>query len=281
MKLYTFDMGGQPHLGAERAGELIDLTAAGVAPDLLGLIALGGAGLQAARQALEERPAAVSIKDAQLYAPLHPGKILCSGINYQSHFAENPNAKLPDEPIFFAKLPNTVIGPGAAIRHGATTQLDYEVEFAAIMGRRVPSGEAIEELGGTVFGYTLLNDVSARDVQFKDSQITLGKNFDTFAPIGPCVVTVDEVPRPNAVALKATLNGRVMQDGNTSDWLFSLPQLLSALTRLMTLNPGDLVTTGTPAGVGFFQQPQVFMQVGDTIMIEAQGIGQLINTVEP
>ncbi len=130
-----------------------------------------------------------------------------------------------------------------------------------------------------IFGYTLLNDISARDVQFKDNQITLGKNFAGFAPIGPCILTADAMPHPDRVALRTRLNGRVMQDGNTSDWLFSLPRLIGHLAHVMPLEPGDIVTTGTPAGVGLFQKPPVFMRGGDVIEIEADGIGTLRNTI--
>ena len=130
-----------------------------------------------------------------------------------------------------------------------------------------------------IFGYTLLNDVSARDVQFKDNQITLGKNFDGFAPIGPCIVTADAMPRPDDVRLRTRLNGRTLQDGSTSDWLFPLPRLVAFLSHVMTLDPGDLVTTGTPAGVGLFQKPPVFMKPGDVIEIEAEGVGVLRNPI--
>ena len=126
-----------------------------------------------------------------------------------------------------------------------------------------------------IFGYTLLNDISARDVQFKDNQITIGKNLAGYAPIGPCIVTADELTRPDDVALKTRLNGRTLQDGSTSDWLFSLPQLISFLSGFMPLEPGDIVTTGTPAGVGAFQNPQIFMKAGDVVEIEAAGIGIL------
>ena len=126
-----------------------------------------------------------------------------------------------------------------------------------------------------IFGYTLLNDISARDVQFRDMQITLGKNLDGFAPIGPCIVTADALPRPDAVRLMTRLNGATMQDGNTSDWLFPLPELIAFLSGVMTLEPGDVVTTGTPAGVGTFRNPQVFMQPGDLVEIEAEGVGVL------
>jgi 2-keto-4-pentenoate hydratase/2-oxohepta-3-ene-1,7-dioic acid hydratase in catechol pathway len=128
-----------------------------------------------------------------------------------------------------------------------------------------------------VFGYTLLNDVSARDVQFKDNQITLGKNFNGFAPIGPCIVTADALTDPGRVRLQTRLNGRTMQDGNTSEWLFRLPRLLSFLSQVMVLEPGDIVTTGTPAGVGYFRKPQVFMKAGDVIEIEGEEIGVLRN----
>jgi 2-keto-4-pentenoate hydratase/2-oxohepta-3-ene-1,7-dioic acid hydratase in catechol pathway len=126
-----------------------------------------------------------------------------------------------------------------------------------------------------IFGYTLLNDISARDVQFKDNQITIGKNFAGFAPIGPSIVTADELSRPDAVALKTRLNGRLLQNGSTSDWLFSLPRLISFLSHYVPLEPGDLVSTGTPAGVGAFQKPQIFMKAGDVVEIEAAGIGVL------
>jgi 2-keto-4-pentenoate hydratase/2-oxohepta-3-ene-1,7-dioic acid hydratase in catechol pathway len=215
-----------------------------------------------------------------LLAPIpRPGKILCSGVNYRSHVDENPNARLPDEPFFFAKLPSAVIGPGEPIVHPRITQqLDYEVELAIVIGstmrRTVP-----EQVMQHIAGYTLLHDVSARDVQFKDNQITLGKNFDSFCPLGPCIVTADEVANPGNVRLRTYLNGRVMQDGTTRDWLFPLPRLLSFLSHVMTLEPGDVIGTGTPAGVGLFHKPPVFLQPGDKVAIEGEGIGRLENPV--
>jgi 2-keto-4-pentenoate hydratase/2-oxohepta-3-ene-1,7-dioic acid hydratase in catechol pathway len=186
---------------------------------------------------------------------------------------------MPTEPFFFAKLPSSVIGHGTPIVHPARTQqLDYEVELAAVIGRRLSRADE-REVSPALFGYTLLNDVSARDVQFKDNQITLGKNFDGFAPIGPCVVTADAIPNPDQVRLRTRLNGRTLQDGSTSDWLFSLPVLIGFLSHVMTLEPGDVVTTGTPAGVGLFQKPPIFMRPGDVIEIEAEGIGVLRNPI--
>jgi 2-keto-4-pentenoate hydratase/2-oxohepta-3-ene-1,7-dioic acid hydratase in catechol pathway len=186
---------------------------------------------------------------------------------------------MPDYPHFFAKISTAIAGPEDDITApAATRQMDYEVELAVVIGSRL-SRPREDEVMPAIFGYTLLNDVSARDVQFADNQITTGKNFDRFAPIGPAIVTADEMARPDRVGLKARLNGRLMQDGSTADWLFSLPRLIGYLAGIMTLEPGDLVSTGTPAGVGYFKQPQVFMRPGDVIEIEAEGIGTLRNRI--
>jgi 2-keto-4-pentenoate hydratase/2-oxohepta-3-ene-1,7-dioic acid hydratase in catechol pathway len=220
------------------------------------------------------------LETVKLLAPVpRPGKILCSGINYRGHLEENPGAKLPIEPFFFSKLPTAVIGPGEPIVHPRfTKQLDYEVEFAVVVGRSMketPAKSVMEH----VAGYTILHDVSARDVQFKDSQITLGKNFDTFCPLGPCIVTRDELPDTGNVRLRSFLNGKLMQDGTTADWVFPLPELLSRLSQFMTLEAGDIVSTGTPAGVGVFRKPPVFLKAGDTVRLEIDGIGVLENPV--
>jgi 2-keto-4-pentenoate hydratase/2-oxohepta-3-ene-1,7-dioic acid hydratase in catechol pathway len=302
MRLYTFQIDGTPRVGAEADGRLIDLQAAHTArtgaPDgapfgsMLDLILAGDAGLDLARQAVafametdssSSVPLSYDLSAVRVLAPLpRPGKILCSGVNYLGHLEENPGATLPDTPGFFAKLPSAVIGPGDPIVHPRmTTQLDYEVEFAAVIGKRIHrAGE--DEAMGAAWGYTILHDVSARDVQFKapqNNQITLGKNFDTFAPLGPCIVTADELTAPHNVRLRTLVNGRVLQDGSTDQWVFSLPYLLSFLSQVMTLEPGDIVTTGTPAGVGVFRKPPVFLQPGDVVRLEAEGIGTLENPV--
>ena len=187
---------------------------------------------------------------------------------------------MPDEPFFFAKMPSVVIAPGAPILHPPhSDQVDYEIEFAAVIGRPM-SFVAEDEVMSSLFGYTILHDVSCREVQFKSHQITLGKNFDTFCPIGPCVVTSDELTEPANVRLRTFLNGELMQDGSTADWIFSLPRLLSFLSRVMTLEPGDIVSTGTPAGVGLFQNPPRFLKPGDIVRMEAEGIGVLENPVQ-
>ena len=279
MKLVTFSRAGHDHHAGLLEGEAIAcLTSAGVARSVLEIIQGGEAAIKRARAALGSAPR-FALADVTLEAPVRPGKVLCSGINYKGHAAENPNAKMPTEPFFFAKLPSSVVGPEAPVaKPPETEQMDYEVEFAAVIGKPLhKAGEA--DVMPAIFGYTLLNDVSARDVQFKDNQITIGKNFAGFAPIGPCIVTTDEMTAPDRVALKTRLNGRTLQDGSTSDWLFSLPRLISFLSRFVPLEPGDIVSTGTPAGVGIFQKPPVFMKAGDVVEIEAEGIGVLRNPI--
>ena len=268
MRLYAFEASGVSYTGVEQDGKLASL------PSDLRTIIEGG-------NLVVPSDAPVFEFDAvRLLAPWVPGaKILCSGINYYGHFQENPNAKLPSSPFFFAKLPNTVIGPGdPIIKPHLTEQLDYEVELAVVIGKRLHHAPASKTMEA-VFGYTILHDVSARDVQFTDAQITLGKNFDTFAPTGPCIVTADAIPDPANVKLRTWVNGKMLQDGSTQDWVYPLPDILSALSQVMTLEPGDIVTTGTPAGVGYFQQPQVFLQVGDVVTLEVEGIGRLENPV--
>jgi 2-keto-4-pentenoate hydratase/2-oxohepta-3-ene-1,7-dioic acid hydratase in catechol pathway len=280
MKLVTFSHLGSthPHVGVLEADAVACLTKAGIADEMLQVIAGGAAVLTTIRQTSPQLTRH-ALDTVTLHAPLRPGKVLCSGINYRGHALENPNAKMPEEPFFFAKLPSSITGPEAGIvKSPLTNQLDYEVEFAVVIGRPLHRPRESEVMPA-IFGYTLLNDVSARDVQFKDNQITLGKNFAGFAPIGPCILTADAMPHPDRVALKTRLNGRVMQDGSTSDWLFSLPRLIGHLAQVMPLEPGDIVTTGTPAGVGLFQKPPVFMNPGDVIEIEAEGIGTLRNWI--
>ncbi|MFQ8432784.1 fumarylacetoacetate hydrolase family protein [Amaricoccus sp. W119] len=275
MKLVSFSRPGGPIAAGVLDGESVaGLTEVGLAESVIEVIREGQPALERIRAGLAHAPRH-ALANVRLEVPLRPGKVLCSGINYRGHARENPNAKMPDEPFFFAKLPSSVVGPDVPVAKPARTeQVDYEVEFAVVIG--APLHRATEAaVMPAIFGYTLLNDISARDVQFKDSQITIGKNFAGFAPIGPCVLTADAMPRPDRVALRTRLNGRTLQDGNTSDWLFSLPRLISFLSEHVPLEPGDIVTTGTPAGVGVFRDPQVFMWPGDVVEIEAEGIGIL------
>jgi 2,4-diketo-3-deoxy-L-fuconate hydrolase len=276
MKFITFShrAGGDFHAGVLEGDKVACLTEAGIAKSVLEVVQGGASALDKVRAGLAKAPR-YALSDIKLEAPIRPGKVLCSGINYKGHALENPNAKMPTEPFFFAKLPSSVVGPDTPVeKTDRTSQMDYEVEFSAVIGKRLFKAREADVMPA-IFGYTLLNDISARDVQFKDNQITIGKNLAGYAPIGPCIVTADELTRPDNVALKTRLNGRTLQDGTTADWLFPLPQLISFLSGFMPLEPGDIVTTGTPAGVGVFQNPQVFMKAGDVVEIEAAGIGVL------
>jgi 2-keto-4-pentenoate hydratase/2-oxohepta-3-ene-1,7-dioic acid hydratase in catechol pathway len=273
MRLVTYSAGAHTGVGIRR-GEAIHAT--GYA-DMRDLIADGNAGLERAAAAAD---AAAPIEGATIRAPIRPGKMLCSGVNYASHGDEAPDAHLPEEPFFFSKLPSAVIGPGEPIRIPRPTVLtDYEVELALVIGRRgyrIPESEALAH----VFGWTILHDVSARDVQFKDQQITLGKNPDTFAPLGPEIVTPDELGDWSTLTVSTTLNGEVMQKAPTSEMLFSPARLIAFLTELITLEPGDVVSTGTPAGVGCFRDPPVYLKPGDTVTVSVDRIGDLTNPVE-
>ena len=287
MRLYSFEYHDTPRLGVALPDGKQVLDLAEAAPQLprnaVEFITNFSSSAAVVDQLLQSSHNAACLYDLhalRLLAPIpRPGKILCSGINYRSHLQENPKAVLPEEPFFFAKMPSAVIGPNQPIKYPRhSKQVDYEIELAVVIGKTMKHTKEADVLEH-VFGYTILHDVSARDVQFRDNQITLGKNFDTFCPIGPCVVTRNEIPHPDRIALKTFLNGQVMQDGSTSDWLFSLPQLLSFLSQRITLEPGDIVSTGTPAGVGVFRRPPIFLQPGDVVRLEADQIGTLQNAV--
>lgn len=286
MRLYTFLYRDQTRIGCEHDGHLVDLTDAVGTNDMVQFIRQGDAGLNAARTYLSTKPdaarpagAGLPFDAVTLQAPVRPTTVWCSGLNYRSHVLENPNATFLDEPRFFAKLANTIIGPDQPILHpGERFLVDYEVELAVVIGktaRRLTQPTAMEH----VYGYTILHDVGARYVQFKDNNEMMGKNFDTFCPIGPCLVTADEIPKPDLLRLSLTLNGKTMQDGSNEEWLFSLPRMLEWLTMACTMQPGDIMSTGTPLGIGYFQKPQVFLKPGDVCALTISGIGTLTNSV--
>jgi 2-keto-4-pentenoate hydratase/2-oxohepta-3-ene-1,7-dioic acid hydratase in catechol pathway len=207
-----------------------------------------------------------------------PSKIICVGLNYRDH-AEEQGAPLPERPILFAKWPNTLGGPGDAIVvPSISTKVDYEAELGVVIGSRV-RGVSKENALEAVRGYLCLNDVSARDLQFADGQWTRGKSPDTFCPVGPQLVPASEVPDPQALAIRAILNGEVMQDSSTANMVFGVAEVIEFITQAITLEPGDLIATGTPAGVGAFRDPPVFMQPGDEVTIEIEGLGALTNPV--
>lgn len=208
-----------------------------------------------------------------------PEKIMAIGLNYIDHARES-GLEPPAAPVMFVKTPNSIIGPGAAIRYRAdqSAQVDYEVELAAVIGRRarqVAPAAALDH----VLGYTVCNDVSARDAQFLDGQWSRGKSFDTFCPLGPYVVTADEIPDPQQLAIRCRVNGQTLQDSATSEMIFGVADIVSYLSSFITLEPGDVIATGTPFGVGFARTPPVFLRDGDLVEAEIEGVGTLCNSV--
>jgi 2-keto-4-pentenoate hydratase/2-oxohepta-3-ene-1,7-dioic acid hydratase in catechol pathway len=207
-----------------------------------------------------------------------PQKIVCLGLNYRDH-AEEQGVELPEKPLLFAKWPNTLIGPGDAIViPPAVEKCDYEAELAVVIGARV-SRVAKENALDAVRGYLCANDVSARDLQFGDGQWTRGKSVDTFCPVGPELVPAADVPDPHDLRIRALVNGEVMQDSTTANLVFGIDEIISFASQTVTLEPGDLILTGTPAGVGVFRKPPRLLQPGDVVTIEIEGIGSLTNPV--
>jgi 2-keto-4-pentenoate hydratase/2-oxohepta-3-ene-1,7-dioic acid hydratase in catechol pathway len=214
----------------------------------------------------------------QLAAPVtHPTKIIALGLNYPDHAVEG-KAQVPEAPLIFAKFPNSLIGSGQTVSWNLniTKKVDYEAELAVVIGKKacdIPEAQAME----AVFGYTCANDVSARDLQFGDKQWVRGKSLDTFCPLGPWIVTKDEIPDPHDLKIYCHLNGQTLQDSHTGEMFFKVPFLVSFLSRHFTLMPGDLILTGTPSGVGVFRTPRMYLKDGDEVVVEIEGIGRLVN----
>jgi 2-keto-4-pentenoate hydratase/2-oxohepta-3-ene-1,7-dioic acid hydratase in catechol pathway len=207
-----------------------------------------------------------------------PGKIVCVGLNYRDH-AEEQGAELPRAPLLFAKWPSALVGPGEAIVLPRTSaRVDYEAELGVVIGERV-KGVSAENALEAVLGYLCLNDVSARDFQFGDGQWTRGKSPDTFCPVGPRLVPREQVPDPQALRIRCLLNGEVMQDSTTANMIFSVAEVIAYASATSTLEPGDLIATGTPAGVGVFRKPPRLLSDGDEVTVEVEGLGALTNPV--
>ncbi|OHB74629.1 MAG: hypothetical protein A2Z34_04560 [Planctomycetes bacterium RBG_16_59_8] len=220
------------------------------------------------------------LREVQLHAPiLRPPKIVCVGLNYRDH-AEEQGIQPPASPMLFSKAPNVVIGDGDPIRipHAISEQVDHEVELAVVVGKegfRIPRDRAEE----VIFGYTIVNDVTARDIQKKDKQFFRSKSFDTFAPMGPVVVTPDELDVGN-LDVRLSVNGETRQQSNTKNLIFDVPALVEFISAAFPLEPGDIISTGTPGGVGVYRNPPVFLKPGDVVSAEIDGIGILRNPVE-
>ena len=208
-----------------------------------------------------------------------PGKIVCVGLNYLDH-AQEGGMELPKAPLLFAKWPNTLIGDGEPIvLPPEATEVDYEAELGVVIGtkaKRVSEADALEY----VEGYICVNDVSARDLQFGDGQWTRGKSVDTFCPVGPRLVPHEEIADPQELGIRCIVNGEALQDSSTAQMIFSVAEIIAYVTRVITLEPGDLIATGTPAGVGVFRDPKVLLKDGDEVSVEIDGVGTLTNPVE-
>ena len=232
-----------------------------------------------ALETAKEKGWLVNRKDAYWFAPVpRPGKVICIGLNYRDHAAES-NMPIPERPVVFSKFSTSVIAPGEPVVLPATsTQVDYEAELAVVIGRLAKNVKATEAYN-YVLGYTAFNDVSARDFQFADGQWQRGKSCDTFAPMGQTIVTTDAIPDPHKLSIKLILNGKTMQDSNTNQLIFGVPELIEFLTESITLEPGDVIATGTPPGVGFARKPPVFLRPGDEMEVQIEGIGGLGNPI--
>lgn len=227
----------------------------------------------------QEKGWLVRREDAYWFAPVpRPGKLICIGLNYRDHAAES-NMPIPERPVVFSKFSTAVIAPGEPVVLPVTSQqVDYEAELAVVIGRRAKCVSASSAYD-YVLGYTAFNDVSARDFQFADGQWQRGKSCDTFAPMGQTIVTTDVITDPHKLSIKLILNGKTMQDSNTDQLIFGVPELIEFLSQTITLEPGDVIATGTPPGVGFARKPPVFLQPGDEMVVDIEGIGKLGNPV--
>jgi acylpyruvate hydrolase len=207
-----------------------------------------------------------------------PGKIIAVGMNYRDHAAES-GLEVPERPMLFAKWPSSLIGPGEAIViPPLSDEIDYEAELAVVIGSRVRD-LAPEDALDAVAGYVCLNDVSARDLQFQDKQWTRAKSFDTFTPVGPRLVPAREIPDPQTLGIRCLVNGEALQDSSTAEMVFSVAEIVAYASRSLTLEPGDVIATGTPAGVGFTRDPPVFLRPGDQVTVEIERVGAITNPV--
>jgi len=314
MKLVTFAHRGAQRVGLLEAERVIDVNRAYAALlgqrgnlragamadalmpiDMIGILESGEQALAAIHEAAiyvsegpssGERPEELkrdglmfTLSEVTLKAPVpRPGKLILLGLNYRDH-AEETGQKIPEVPTLFAKYHNSVVGPGAAILiPRATEQIDYEAEFAFVIGRRghhIPREHALDY----VAGYTIINDVSARDYQFVTSQWMVGKTFDTHCPMGPALVLKDEIPDPHNLDISLSIAGEVLQRSNTNQLIFKIPETVEYLSQVMTLEPGDVISTGTPAGVGFTRKPPRWLRPGETVRVEITGLGVLENPV--
>ncbi len=280
MRLVTFQRDAAPEPGVLRGAEIVSIRDAGFA-GVADVVSGGAEALSRVERWLYNPPWGdiVKLSHVKFHAPLpHPPKIICVGLNYRAHALES-KMDIPEVPTIFAKFPSAAIGCSEPIvLPKNSTKPDYEAEMAFIIGKRgrhVPA----EQWQEYVFGYTNFNDVSARDFQLRTSQWMIGKTFDTFAPMGPAIVTADEIADPHALDISTTINGEVLQHSNTNDLIFKIPELIAFLSSVFTLEPGDVIATGTPSGVGFARKPPRWLRPGDEVVVRVEGLGELRNPV--
>ncbi|MFN8475058.1 MAG: fumarylacetoacetate hydrolase family protein [Anaerolineae bacterium] len=285
MRLVTYySENDEPRLGAVRGDQIVDVAGAdsSLPASMLALLQAGDSVIDRAQRAVADASAGQPLAATRLGAPVPwPSKVLAIGRNYKAHAAET-GSDLPTSPIVFPKFTTSITAPGAPITWDSSVinQIDYEGELCVVIGKTA-KGVKREEALEYVAGYMCGNDVSARDLQFANGgQWGLGKSPDTFCPLGPWLVTKDEIPNPNALGIRTYLNGQVMQESNTENMIFDVPTIIAFVTRTMTLLPGDVIMTGTPDGVGMARKPQVWLKPGDTVVIEIDGIGRLENPVQ-
>lgn len=283
MRLVTYLSHAGPRVAGRRGDELVDLNFVDscLPPTMSSLLALGEDGMNKARQAIETGEPVPLHDVKKIVSPVYPaGKIICIGLNYADHAAES-GAEIPSEPVVFNKFPTALCANGDPILLPAeSSKVDYEAELVAVVGiggRRIPEDQAMQHIAGYCCGH----DVSARDWQkgTPGGQWLLGKTFDNFAPLGTDLVTSDEISDPHNLRIQLRLNGETMQDSSTSQLIFSVPQLVAHISKVCTLEPGDLIFTGTPPGVGAARKPPVFLQDGDQVEVEIEKIGVLSNPV--
>ncbi len=282
MKLVTFVSNGATRIGA-LIGEdrVVDFSQADASlpKDMIGFLKGSKATQAVAQKAIDGGAKSIALSEVKLLAPIqNPGKIICIGLNYSDHAAET-GQPIPKYPIVFSKYSNTVIATGDKIvLPRVSNEVDYEAELGFVIGKTARYVSAADALD-YVAGYMPINDVSARDYQTRISQWTMGKTFDTFAPMGPALVTSDEIADAGNLKISLTINGEVLQDSNTNKLIFGIPQLVEALSEVMTLEAGDVVSTGTPPGVGMARNPKRYMKAGDVVNITIEGLGTLSNPV--
>ncbi|MEO7117920.1 MAG: fumarylacetoacetate hydrolase family protein [Candidatus Limnocylindrales bacterium] len=283
MRLVSYLDGGVERLGVVANGRVISAESlmTGGPRTMDDLLADGQGTLARLRLATDAKWSSIgtSLADVKRLPPVpRPGKIVAVGLNYRDHAAEG-GRKAPADPVLFAKFPSALVGPGAEITWDPklTSAVDYEAELAVVIGRaarRVSEADALDH----VLGYTCLNDVSARDLQYADKQFVRSKSLDTFCPMGPALITADEIEDPQTLRVRSFVNGDVRQDASTAEMIHSVAALVAFCSRAFTLEPGDVIATGTPAGVGWYREPKEMLKDGDEVVIEIDGIGRLVNT---